>query len=503
MNKSIQFVIICLISMSVGLRIPMRHFINMKKFSLLSVLFLIFSFSGVAQSKKDISITIHLRGVYESKISLLGLSSRTFKPITEVQGIKDGQTTKITVAEALLPGEFVLRFDYKESETSTPYPSEKYIFVYNQNLELWVSPKYCNNADSTWFQKDERENATFLEFSKENGKQKEKLGLLQNFLMNYDDTESSFYRQGTKEYEKRRQSYNNWLKDQTLKNKALFVSSLYGFQYVPQIPFEGTETDRMYNLISHYFDGIDFNDSLLIRTAEINKWMDGYVNLYGQLSTTTALRDSLFPLAGKTAIEKAKTGHPRVYGWMVDYFFYGYEANAIAAGMKILEPYMNDPTCMTSKRLEIARRLEGMKTLVAGTKAPDFSLKDTDGKLFKLYDYQPQSKYVLVLFWSADCSHCNETVDAIYPWLQQTENKVKVSVVAVSLDETETEVKKWEEKVVSLAGWKNLRGEAGVRSKVANDYFILATPVMVLLDSKTKEIVAMPTTANELKTALK
>jgi cytochrome oxidase Cu insertion factor (SCO1/SenC/PrrC family) len=370
-------------------------------------------------------------------------------------------------------------------------------------LELWVSPVYCNNADSTWFQPNEKENSTFVEFSKANGKQKEKLGLLQNFLMNYDETKSKLFKEGTKEYEQRRQTYNQWLKDRTTQDRALFVSTLYGFQYVPQIPFEGSETDRIYNLINHYFDGMDFNDSLLIKTSEINKWMDGYVNLYGQLSTTAALRDSLFPLAGKTAIEKAKTGHPKVYGWMVDYFYNGYESNAIDAGMKILEPYLNDPNCLTSKRQEIARRLKGMETLVAGTKAPDIALTDPEGKRFKLYEYQPKRKYILVLFWSADCSHCVETVDAVYPWLQQTENKAKVSVVAISLDETDTEIKKWDQKIVSLGGWKNLRGEAGVRSKVANDYFILATPVMVLLDSETKEIVAMPNTPQELKAAVK
>lgn len=73
-----------------------------------------------------------------------------------------------------------------------------------------------------------------------------------------------------------------------------------------------------------------------------------------------------------------------------------------------------------------------------------------------------------------------------------------MSVVAVSLDETETEVKAWEQKLKDLPGWKQLRAEEGVRSKVANDYFILATPVMVLLDTRTKQIISMPNTLNEL-----
>ncbi len=457
----------------------------------------------LAQTTADVTITIHLRGVYESKISLLGLSGRIFEKIAETQGIKDGETTEITVTRASLPGEFVLRFDYKENEASAPYPSEKYIFINNQDLELWVRPQYCNNADSTWFQTDETENSTFVKFSKENEKKREKLGLLQHFLMNYDDTKSKLFKEATKEYEQRRQMYNKWLKDQTKQDKLLFISTLYGFQYVPQIPFNSSETDRIYSLIRHYFDGIDFNDSLLIKTSEINKWMDGYVNLYGQLSTTTALRDSLFPLAGRTAIEKAKAGHPLVYGWMVDYFYVGYEANAIDAGMKILEPYLNDPNCLTLKRQEISRRLKGIKTLVSGSKAPNIILNDSLGKVFELEKYKPGGKYVLLFFWSADCSHCVETVNAIYPWLQQTENRLKVSVVAISLDETDAEIKKWEQEINKLVGWNHLRAEDGVRSKVANDYFILATPVMILLDSKTNEIVATPNTPDELKANVK
>jgi thiol-disulfide isomerase/thioredoxin len=271
---------------------------------------------------------------------------------------------------------------------------------------------------------------------------------------------------------------------------------------VPQIPWKGSETDRINSLIGHYFDGMDFKNPLLVKTSDINKWMDNYVNLYGQLSTTVALRDSLFPLAGKIAIEKARKGDPLVYGWMVDYFYRGYEANAIDAGMKILEPYMNDPNCLTSKRQEIARRLKGMETLVPGSIAPDISLKDPEGNQFELQTFKTQGTYILVLFWSADCSHCVELANSVYPWQQQADNLEKIAVVAVSLDETDTEIIAWEKKIPDMKGWKHLRATEGVRSKAASDYYVLATPVMVLLDAKTREIVATPNTLAELKAAL-
>jgi thiol-disulfide isomerase/thioredoxin len=321
--------------------------------------------------------------------------------------------------------------------------------------------------------------------------------------MNYDDSESKFYLQGIKEYEKRRQAYNQWLYTRIQEDKTLFVSTLYGLQYIPEISLKSTGTDRIRSLINHYFDGMDFKNPLLIKTSFLNKWMDAYVNLYGQLSTTEASRDSLFPLAGKTAIEKARKGHPLVYGWMVDYFYRGYESNDISSGMKVLETYMKDSNCLTLKRQEISKRLKGIETMLTGSLAPNIIMNDLEGNLFDLNKFETQSNYILVIFWLAGCSHCMELINNLYPWVQQQDIRQKIKVIAISLDEEETEKKAWEQKIKELKGWQHLRAAEGVRSKTASDYYILSTPVMVLLDAKTKEIVAVPNTLNELMTATK
>ncbi len=283
--------------------------------------------------------------------------------------------------------------------------------------------------------------------------------MLQNFLMNYDDTESTFYQQGIQEYDQRRQTYNQWLTTLTRQDKGLFVSNLYRFQYVPEIPWKGTETDRIKSLINHYFDGMDFKDPWLIKTSGLNKWMDNYVNLYGQLSTTEALRDSLFPLAGKNAIEKARKGHPLVYGWMVDYFFRGYESNNIPAGMKVLEPYLNDPGCLTSKRMEIDRRLKGMETLVVGSKAPNIELKDTQGNLF-------EACMILILQHRIFCYCSGQLTAAIVPkrLTRSTPGRnnrrycKSYQLLAISLDETETEIAAWNQKVTRAEGLETPAG---------------------------------------------
>jgi thioredoxin-related protein len=447
---------------------------------------------------------VHLRGVYESEISLLPLSgSNAFKSIAKVQGIKSSKTALLSVSNDDLPGEFVLRFNYKEKIESTSYPSEMNILINNQDLELWVNPMHINNTDSTRFPPGEKENTAFVLFSFENSKKKEKLGLLQQFLMNYDDTQSQFYQLGIEEYEKRRLAYNLWIDTCVSNDKALFVSSLYRFQYVPQIPWDGSEKDRIINAIDHYFDGIDFNDPIITKTSQLNEWMNNYVNIHGQLATSMATRDSLISSAAFKAVEKAKSGHPIVYGWMVDYFYRGFETNNIPAGMKVLKPYLDDPNCLTFKRMEIDRRLQSMESLVPGSKAPNIEMPDSENQLFILNAFNPTTPYILILFWSADCSHCIETIDEIYPWYNQLYVQRKLTVIAVSLDESKTEVKAWNQKITTLSGWTHLRAEQGVNSKIANDYFVLATPVMILLDANTKEIISSPKNLNELMSSFR
>ena len=251
-------------------------------------------------------------------------------------------------------------------------------------------------------------------------------------------------------------------------------------------------------MIGHYFDGLDFCDTLMIRSTVINKWMDGYVNLHGRLAAARVSRDSLFQSAATRAIEKARGGNPLVYGWMVDYFYHGFESNHIPAGMKALEQYTRDPNCLTSKRVQIEKRLKGMKSLSVGTKAPNIILSDAEGHLFDLSKAHVPSEQILLLFYSAGCSHCSDLIKELKPWFDALQTVQRPAVVAVSLDDSEADIKSWSALITALPDWKHLRAE-GINSPVANDYFLLSTPVMILLDSKTKEILALPSSLSELK----
>lgn len=473
----------------------------MNRFKIYLILLLLAT-SQTAVTAQTGQVKVHLRGVQETKVTVQSLTGISVKAVAELAGLKGGQTGLLRIPKEALPGEFVLRFDYKENQGSTPYPAERRIVIGNQDLELWVHPKHINNPDSTYFQKGERENAMLATFSAENQQKREKLGLLQNLLMGYDKPQSAFYKSAVNEFESRRREYNDWLKQQSRLHAGLFVSHTFLLQNLPAIEWKGSESDRLQSLIANYFEGIDFRDSLLTKTSGLRDWMNGYVNIYGTMATTEALRDSLFTLAGRRAIEKAREGHPMVYGWMVDYFYNGYESFNMQAGIRMLEPYLGDPRCMTTKRIAIEKRLKGIETLKPGVPAPDFMIKDDSGKQVEFSKYKSDAKYKLLLFWSADCQHCKELIKVLHPWYEQ-DGKSKVEVFAISLDDTDTEIASWEKATGKLPGFKHRRAASGINSPEANAYYVLSTPTMVLIEARTNKIVAMPDNLESIKQSIR
>lgn len=449
---------------------------------------------------QGVTIDVHVRGVYGSKVVVQPLTGAdAFKVIAEVGEVKAGTTASIQIAQHYLPGEFVLRFDYRETENSKPYPSEKRIFVHDQSIALWVNPLYISHPDSTWFQQGERENTAFLRFNEESARQKEKLGLLQHLLLNYGETESRLYAEAVAEFEKKRNVYNRWLTTQVNANKGRFVASVLKFQYVPPIDWTGSEAERVQSAIGHYFDGMDFNDPIITNTRQLREWIDRYVNLYGSLATSEQTQDSLLLRASQTAIEKAKTGHPKVYGWMVDYFFDGFERFGIPEGIAVLEPYLNDPECLTRRRVAFQKRLVGIRSLVRGSIAPDFTFANNSDQRVRFHTYESASRYKLVLFWSAACNHCLELVAALKPWHDQLESPTMVDIIALSVDDTPYDVAQWRRTIATLDGWTHVLTDGGVNSPEADAYSILSTPVMVLVDSKDNTILGLPENVEALK----
>ncbi len=447
-------------------------------------------------------LTIHLQGVDKAKVSIIPLTGHNPIEVVNVERSRKGKA--VTIPDNHIPGEFLLKFEFQNQKTQgRPLSNEKMIIMGFQNVELFVNPLHINNPDSTYFLPGEKENALFLSFMKKNMHNNEMLELLHGLLSKYDERDSDFYKLVFEEYERRRLEHNSWIENKINNNKELFVSSLFQLYYIPAENWQADRLARQMSKIKNYFSGIDFNDTLLLRSASLRTWMDQYVNMHIEVAESRNQIDSLFVLAGFNAIEQAKKGHPLFYGWMVDYFFTGYESLDIQKGIAMLAPYIADENCLTNRRQEIDRRIRGITTLVPGTPAPDFSFNDKNREKISFWEYQTAANYKLVLFWSAGCPHCVVSAKQLYKWYESGDNKSKVEVFAISLDESEEEVEDWKKLKKDFKGWNHILAQGGVNSREAYSYFILSTPTMFVIEPETNTISALPSNVNELIKALK
>ncbi|MCK5229562.1 MAG: redoxin domain-containing protein, partial [Desulfobulbaceae bacterium] len=130
--------------------------------------------------------------------------------------------------------------------------------------------------------------------------------------------------------------------------------------------------------------------------------------------------------------------------------------------------------------------------LVPGALAPDFIIRDNEGNNFEFHKWKSKVRYKLLLFWSTSCSGCYQLTKELIQWHNEPLNKEKLDIVTVNLGETETEARIWKDIIVNFPGWEHLYAQGGVNSLVANDYAILSTPVMFLIESESNLIVSSP-----------
>ena len=127
--------------------------------------------------------------------------------------------------------------------------------------------------------------------------------------------------------------------------------------------------------------------------------------------------------------------------------------------------------------------VKGIDTLKAGAAAPDFTVKDLDGKEFRLKDRLGRNA-VLLFFWSFFCGPCREEIPLVNEMTRQYAEK-GIQVVGVNLDGVEMKkaVDKFvvSEKIAFRIVFDELEGDS---FRVADPYGVAGTPALFIIDKK-------------------
>ncbi len=467
------------------------------------IAFYVFALEAQEKQKTDERLFIvHLKGVYSADISLMpfkGMKALYGEPIGKREDVTEDGVARFAVPAEYLPGEFLLRIDYKKTKSDHPYPAEKNIFISKQDIELYADPLRINDSSYTYFSEGEKENTSYAEFIKQNYQKRQPLEVLKQFLISYDDKESGVYAQAIEEFNRRRQGYNAWLDSMKKKNKGLYISNLFQFQYIPKVDWQCPQEKLPESMLESFFEGIDFNNPLITNSREMSILLNSYVGLYGMQAKDEEHRKKLLTEAGRIACEKVSKGHPEVYGWIVDYFYNGYEAYSIEEGMAMLKTHAEDPNCRAKKKSKIIAHLKGSEELSSGKAAPNFVLPDNKNNDFNLHEYKATAPYKLIVFSLTGCSPCKKLKKELVKWYNEGDNRDKLDVIVVDLDGAESA----KPAIDIPAEWEYLRTKGGIHNPIAKDYAVLSAPVMFLINSKDNTIVSSPDDIDELMKGMK
>lgn len=238
----------------------------------------------------------------------------------------------------------------------------------------------------------------------------------------------------------------------------------------------------------HFFDHIDFSDTVLSNATFLNDRLTDYV-FYLNQSENVEKRNDLQQIAINDVSKKLNNNYTVIKNFDETLLQqYAQEENSQMVDFVLKNYYNNLPKEYQDFAL-IYKIKSDLKTAI-GKDAPDI-IWEEDGVSKNLYSLIGANYYVIVFFSSA-CSHCQEEMPVFYEFIDGIEN---IKVITVGLED---ERKDWDIMTADYDSFINILDLDKWKSKKVSDYGITAIPSFFVLDAN-KKILAKPNDVEELK----
>jgi len=317
-----------------------------------------------------------------------------------------------------------------------------------------------------------------------------KIDVLKNLIVNYPPNDE-FYFEALKQNELLQNQLNNRI-DELTENNPLTLAARYLKTDRPVFA-DPTLNDNEQNLWlkQNYFNEVDFNDTMLIRSTFLTSKVVGYLSLFQNNATSQEdLENNM--LMGVDSILTHAQINQQVYEFLIDFIIHGFETIGFEKGLEhIANASTLDQFCEnTERKLKLENKLELIKKLAIGQPAPDFSTTDINGKEITLSKIE--AKKTLLVFWASWCPHCDEIMPTINSYYDSGKN---IEVISISIDESKNDLMKSLEE--NDYGWINIAELQGWNGPIIEEYGIVATPSIFILDEN-KKIIGKPVGEKEL-----
>jgi thiol-disulfide isomerase/thioredoxin len=326
-----------------------------------------------------------------------------------------------------------------------------------------------------------------------------------NFELVYEDQLMDVYRQlysarsGATDHDALVNRYNELQLERTrfMDSITQVYPDLYAVRIMnafraPLIPGEMPHGQQIDTLKHCFFDQAAIDDPGLLYAPVYTFKIIDYLSLYKVDTLAQEQQEQQF-MEAVDRIMVNVSGLEELRTFVVEFLLEGFEMLDMERVQMHLADHYLDQACESDIVELILSRMEGYKKMAPGELAPDFVIRDLEGRNLQLSDLE--EPYVLLVFWASSCGHCREMLPELHEWYL-TENSLGVEVVAISIDTSEVDFKQYVDQLDPR--WITTRDPLGWYGKVPTDYHIYATPSLFLLD-RNRTILARPTSFRQFE----
>lgn len=249
-------------------------------------------------------------------------------------------------------------------------------------------------------------------------------------------------------------------------------------------------SEQDYN-IKHLTDNIPFSDGRILFSPYYYMFIQSYFSNFVNDSSVVIKR------ATAQLLERARV-NPKVFDFTVE------QATNILNMLGkddvvyyVLDSVIGQNSCTESMSKDFSNKIKQLENLRSGKPAPEFTLTTETNQPITLSKLTAEA--TILYFWKSDCDFCKQTTPKLVDVLTKL-GKADIKVVAVSLD---SDKQAWQKaRITTNDRWINACDTDGLLGVVAQQYLVLGTPTMYLLDSK-KNIIKRVFSVSDLEIELK
>lgn len=255
--------------------------------------------------------------------------------------------------------------------------------------------------------------------------------------------------------------------------------------YVPKA-FEDVETYSV-NLMTHYFDAIDFGNPLIQSSDFLINRVEAYV--FAMPENENAYKKAIDHVVKAVGDQNSQT---KIY-LLETLWQHMLNNNQASVATYISDTYLL-PLAKAFNRADLEQVLVNYNKTAIGKKATDFKFTYLEKKKpikTSLYEVDMPHKGLLI-FWSSTCSHCLQELPKVKAIMEKHPD---VKVIAYGLEDG---VLNWKKTITDFPGFIHTYDLGKWDSPLVEDYGVQATPSYFILDSD-KTILAKPEHAEDLE----